>query len=272
MFTPHAATAAPETPATIEPFAESIEQMLTDDARDKARNRPKPRAVGKVNPRRVRFPGDSIDRRTDPRYQNGPVLRSKLDERERILLKVGPLPSWEDFRRLRPDEQRRILQPLVQETGLTDRQIAEMFGPQVTAKDITNRRQSLGLRKYVRKEGRLEKVGSKGTGDSMQTKDPARSASTRQTAHLANDSIDDIRMRFSVGGRYTAEELSNRLMGLATLLSDSGFAQSGYLYEVQIKIVETNDQVKAQQPNNGIARPTAGMNQLKPAVSSAGPS
>lgn len=254
MRTPHTAERQTE---QFRQEHESIERLIMDDAREKSRSRPRPRAISKTNPRRVLLPADFIDRRTDARYRSGPVIRSRLNEKERILLAIGPLPSWNDLCDLPRDEQTAILRPLVIDQDLTDRRIAELFGPEVTTKQVTNRRQSLGLKKFVRKGGRLVPVTSiKGE----QRREPVNGASKPverpAAAAVTSDPMDDIRMRFSVGGKYPADKLSNRLMSLATLLSDSGFAESGYLYEVQIKIVETNERAETK-PLNGVTNEAA---------------
>lgn len=248
----------------------TIAQLLFDDAREKSRSRPRARAVSKKNPRRVLLPADFIDRRTDARYRSGPVIRSRLNEKERILLAIGPLPSWNDLCDLPRDEQTAILRPLVIEQDLTDRRIAELFGPEVTTKQVTNRRQSLGLKKFVRKDGQYVRLSYNEDGKS--TKKPSQTTSRQTTpatrpapAPVQADPMDDIRMRFSIGGKYSAETLSNRLMSLATLLSDSGFAESGYLYEVQIKIVETNEQAKTTQLNGATNEAAAAKEDYVPA-------
>jgi hypothetical protein len=217
---------------------ENIAAILLEDIRAKQMARPKPRAIGKQKPRRIMFPGDFVDKRTDSRYRSGPVIRTFLTEKERILLAVGQLPSWDELREMSKKEQLEIMRPLVAR-GMTDREMAQLFGDEVRPKDVANRRQSLGLKKLHRKGGRLVPVFYNDKGEKPEEV---------KGVDVSLPPVDDIRMRFSVGGKYTADMLSRRLMSIATLLSDEGFIQSDYLYEVKISIVETNEQQTAKTP------------------------
>lgn len=193
-----------------------IENLLLEDAREKAKARPRASVVTKKSPRRVVFPSDLIDKRKEPDYRSSRVVITKLmqDKEEMVDMATHNLPTFEELRKMPTDKQREILTPLAME--YTDREVAEMFG--VETADITSRRQSLKIRKFSRDREKNDKVTS-----------------------LPNIIGGDPRMVLTIKGEFTASDLKKRLEYLTSLMGD----HAGKL-NVDITIVE-NEQEKLDQ-------------------------